>query len=86
MATTRVSIHAVKTSTRPCGRRIRIRFNVAEALGCTHDTELPTDEAQLRARPVRCEEKIYAAYHTHLQGSMTAFDRAFELTGQYGQY
>ena len=57
-------------------------FNVAEALGCTHTTlELPTDEAQLmRIGQFAMTKKIYAAYHTHLQGSMTAFDRAFELS------
>ena len=26
------------------------------------------------------KKKIYAAYHTHAQGSMTAFDQAFELS------
>jgi sugar phosphate isomerase/epimerase len=54
-------------------------FNVAEALGCTHTTlELVDDAAQLK-RIGQCAEKhkIYAAYHTHLQGSMTAFDQAF---------
>jgi len=54
-------------------------FNVAEALGCTHTTlELPTDAAQLKRIGAFAEQrKIYAAYHTHLQGSMTAFDQAF---------
>jgi len=54
-------------------------FNVAEALGCTHTTlELPTDLAQLKRIGAFAEKrKIYAAYHTHLQGSMTAFDQAF---------
>jgi sugar phosphate isomerase/epimerase len=54
-------------------------FNVAEALGCTHTTlELPTDAAQLkRIGDVALKKKIYAAYHTHTQGSMTAFDQAF---------
>ena len=54
-------------------------FNVAEALGCTHTTlELPTDGAQLKRIGAFAEKrKIYAAYHTHLQGSMTAFDQAF---------
>ena len=60
-------------------------FNVAEALGCTHTTlELPTGEnaeAQLkRLGDFALKKKIYAAYHTHLQGSMTAFDRAFALS------
>src|SRR5262245_5243699 len=60
-------------------------FNVAEALGCTHTTlELPSGEnaaAQLkRIGDFAFRKKIYAAYHTHLQGSMTAFDQAFALS------
>ena len=57
-------------------------FNVAEALGCTHTTlELPTDDAHLkRIGDFAMKKKIYAAYHTHLQGSMTAFDKAFALS------
>lgn len=54
-------------------------FNVAEALGATHTTlELPTDAAALkRIGDYAVKRKIYAAYHTHLQGSLTAFDAAF---------
>ena len=54
-------------------------FNVAEALGCTHTTlELTDDVAQLKRIGAFAEKhRIYAAYHTHTQGSMTAFDRAF---------
>ena len=57
-------------------------FNVAEALGCTHTTlELPTDPKQLkRIGDMAVKKKIYASYHTHLQGSMTAFDEAFALS------
>ena len=57
-------------------------FNVAEALGCTHTTlELPTDPAQLkRLGDFATKKKIYAAYHTHLQGNMTAFDQAFAVS------
>ena len=60
-------------------------FNVAEALGCTHTTlELPGGEnaaAQLkRIGDFAMKKKIYAAYHTHTQGSMTAFDQAFALS------
>jgi len=60
-------------------------FNVAEALGCTHTTlELPAGpeaDAQLkRIGDFAMKKKIYAAYHTHLQGSMTAFDKAFALS------
>jgi len=54
-------------------------FNVAEALGCTHTTlELIDDPEPLKRIGQFAErKKIYAAYHTHLQGSMTAFDNAF---------
>ncbi len=54
-------------------------FNVAEALGCTHTTlELPTDAAALkRIGDFAMKKKIYAAYHTHTQGGMNAFDQAF---------
>jgi sugar phosphate isomerase/epimerase len=60
-------------------------FNVAEALGCTHTTlELPDGPnaaAQLkRIGDFAEKKKIYAAYHTHLQGSITAFDDAFALS------
>jgi sugar phosphate isomerase/epimerase len=60
-------------------------FNVAEALGCTHTTlELPAGpgaEAQLkRLGDFAMKKKIYAAYHTHAQGSMTAFDQAFAIS------
>ena len=57
-------------------------FNVAEALGCTHTTlELPTDAAQLkRVGEFAAKKKIYAAYHTHTQATMTAFDQAFALS------
>jgi sugar phosphate isomerase/epimerase len=57
-------------------------FQVAEALGCTHTTlELPTDAAPLkRIGDFAMKTKIYAAYHTHTQGNMTAFDQAFALS------
>ena len=57
-------------------------FDVAEALGCTHTTlELLTDPAALkRVGEFAAKKKVYAAYHTHLQGNMTAFDQAFALS------
>ena len=57
-------------------------FNVAEALGCNHTTlELVTDAAQLkRIGDFAMKKKIYAAYHTHTQATMTAFDQAFALS------
>ena len=57
-------------------------FNVAEALGCTHTTlELPTDAAVLkRVGNFAAKKKIYAAYHTHTQATMTSFDQAFAIS------
>ena len=57
-------------------------FNVAEALGCTHTTlELPTNDEQLkRVGDFAMKKKIYAAYHTHAQGGMNIFDKAFALS------
>jgi sugar phosphate isomerase/epimerase len=57
-------------------------FNVAEALGATHTTlELLEDPVQLKRIGQMAEKKkIYAAYHTHEQGSMTAFDQAFAVS------
>jgi sugar phosphate isomerase/epimerase len=57
-------------------------FDVAEALGCTHTTlELPTEAAQLKRIGEFAEKrKIYAAYHTHTQATMTSFDQAFALS------
>lgn len=78
-----VSIYAVKIlSPNMSDEEFEYVFNVAEALGCTHTTlELPGDEAQLtRIGEFAMKRKIYAAYHTHLQGTMTAFDRAFALS------
>ena len=57
-------------------------FNVAEALGCTHTTlELPSDAAQLkRIGDFALKKKIYAAYHTHTQATLTSFDQAFAIS------
>ena len=78
-----VTIYAWKQlNTNMSDEELEYVFNVAEALGCTHTTvELPTDEAQLkRLGDLAMKKKIYAAYHTHLQGGMTAFDKAFALS------
>ena len=75
-----VTIYAWKQlNTNMSDEELEYIFNVAEALGCTHTTvELPTDPAQLkRLGDMAVRKKIYAAYHTHTQGSMTAFDQAF---------
>ncbi|MBI4476418.1 MAG: sugar phosphate isomerase/epimerase [Acidobacteria bacterium] len=57
-------------------------FNVAEALGCTHTTLELTDKVEQLKRIGAFAEKrkIYAAYHTHTQGTMTAFDQAFAVS------
>ena len=57
-------------------------FDVAEALGAHHTTlELPTDAATLkRIGDFAVKRKVYAGYHTHLQGTLTAFDEAFALS------
>jgi sugar phosphate isomerase/epimerase len=60
-------------------------FNVAEALGATHATlELPGGAdagTQLkRIGDFAMKRKVYAAYHTHTQGSMTCFDQAFAVS------
>lgn len=78
-----VKIYAWKQlSTSMSDEEFEYVFNVAEALGCTHTTlELPTDAAQLkRIGDFAAKKKIYAAYHTHTQGNMTAFDQAFALS------
>jgi sugar phosphate isomerase/epimerase len=78
-----VSIYAFKLlSPNMSDEEFEYVFNVAEALGCTHTTlELPTDEAALkRIGDFAVKRKIYAAYHTHTQGSMDAFDRAFAIS------
>ena len=75
-----VSIYAWKRmSPNMSDEELEYIFNVAEALGNTHTTlELIDDAAQLKRIGEFAEKKkIYAAYHTHLQGSMTAFDQAF---------
>ena len=78
-----VTIYAWKRLTpNMSDEELEYMFNVAEALGCTHTTlELTDDVAQLKRLGAFAErKKIYAAYHTHLQGSMTAFDQAFAVS------
>jgi sugar phosphate isomerase/epimerase len=78
-----VTIYATKMlSANMSDEEFEYVFNVAEALGANHTTlELLTDDAQLkRVGDFAMKKKIYAAYHTHLQGSMTAFDKAFALS------
>ena len=78
-----VSIYATKMlNANMSDEEFEYVFNVAEALGANHTTlELLTNDAQLkRVGDFAMKKKIYAAYHTHAQGSMTAFDKAFELS------
>ncbi len=61
-------------------------FNVAAALGATHTTmELPApgpDGTAMLKRMAQFAQKhkVYIAYHTHAQGSMTAFDEALAMS------
>ena len=78
-----VTIYAVKIlNTSMSDDEVDYVFNVAEALGCTHTTlELPTDVAQLkRLGEFAVKRKVYVAYHTHAQGTMTSFDQAFAVS------
>jgi sugar phosphate isomerase/epimerase len=78
-----VSIYAVKMlNTNMTDDEVDVIFNIASALGCTHTTlELTEDEAQLkRLGDFALKHKVYVAYHTHTQGSMTIFDKAFALS------
>ncbi|HVT47556.1 MAG TPA: TIM barrel protein [Vicinamibacterales bacterium] len=78
-----VSIYAVKMlNTSMSDDEVDGIFNIASALGCTHTTlELTEDEAQLkRLGDFALRHKVYVAYHTHTQGSMTIFDKAFALS------
>jgi sugar phosphate isomerase/epimerase len=57
-------------------------FSAAEAVGATHVTlELPEDLELLKRIGAFAEKKkIYAAYHTHTQATMTSFDQAFAVS------
>ena len=78
-----VTIYATKMlNTNMSDEEFEYVFNVAEALGATHTTlELPTNADHLkRIGDFAMKKKIYAGYHTHAQGNMTAFDQAFALS------
>ncbi len=75
-----VSIYATKMlSTNMADDELEFVFAIAEALGATHTTlELTEDEAALkRLGDWGLKKKIYVAYHTHAQGTITVFDKAF---------
>jgi sugar phosphate isomerase/epimerase len=80
-----VTIYAVKDVHEETDEDLEYTFAVAEALGANHVTlELPAGpDAATRLKRLGdwgARKKIYAAYHTHLQGSMTVFDEAFALS------
>jgi sugar phosphate isomerase/epimerase len=78
-----VTIYATKMlSTAMSDEELEYVFGVAEALGANHTTlELPTDNAALkRLGEWAVKKKVYAGYHTHLQGTLTAFDEAFAMS------
>jgi len=80
-----VSIYAVKDVRQQTDEDLEYTFAVAGALGADHVTlELPsgpTAGATLkRLGDWGARKKIHVAYHTHAQGSMTAFDEAFRIS------
>ena len=80
-----VRIYAVKDVRQGSDEDLEYTFAVAEALGADHVTlELPSGpnaaESLKRLGDWGLKKKIYAAYHTHAQGSMTAFDEAFAIS------
>jgi sugar phosphate isomerase/epimerase len=81
-----VTIYAVKNlSVNASEEELEFQFTVAKALGASHITaELPAGanarEQLKRVGDMALRHQMYAAYHTHAQGSMTAFDEAFEVS------
>src|SRR5262249_12857899 len=80
-----VSIYAVKDVRQETDEDLDYTFTVARTLGATHVTlELPNGP-NAHATFQRMGEwalkyKMFAAYHTHQQGSMTALEEAFETS------
>lgn len=85
-----VKIYAYKTdgmqkNMQTSDEELDYMFNVAAALGASHTTmELPSGadaEAMLKRMAAFAKKhKVAIAYHSHLQGSMTAFDQAFAVS------
>jgi sugar phosphate isomerase/epimerase len=80
-----VSIYAVKDVRQGSDEELEYTFAVAGALGANHITlELPGGPNAIatlkRLGEWAVRKKIYVAYHTHAQGSMTAFDQAFAIS------
>ena len=80
-----VSIYAVKDVRQDTDEDLDYTFTVARTLGANHVTlELPNGP-NAHATFQRMGEwalkyKMFAAYHTHQQGSMTALDEAFAVS------
>jgi len=80
-----VSIYAVKDVRQGSDEELEYTFAVAQALGANHVTlELPSGPNAVatlkRLGEWGVKKKVNVAYHTHLQGSMTAFDEAFKIS------
>jgi sugar phosphate isomerase/epimerase len=79
-----VAIYAYKLEPRPnmSDEEYEYIFNVAAALGANHVTlELSDDDAFLkRVGDFAAKRGMLVAYHAHLQASMTAWDKALELS------
>ena len=76
-----VKIYALKISPTPdmTDEEMDYAFNAGAAVGATHLTLEVTDDMPFLKRVGSFAEKhkVYAAYHSHEQGGMTAFDAAF---------
>ena len=80
-----VTIYAVKDVRQGSDEELEYTFAVAQALGADHITlELPSGPTAVatlkRLGDWGVRKKINVAYHTHAQGSMTAFDEAFRIS------
>ena len=80
-----VSIYAVKDVHQETDEDLDYTFTVAKTLGATHVTlELPNGpnahETFKRVGDWALKYKMFTAYHTHQQGSMTALNDAFEIS------
>ena len=81
-----VTIYAVKDVREQTDEDLEYTFAVAKTLGASHVTlELPGPGSESGARLKRlgdtaAKHGMFVAYHTHQQGSMTAFDEAFAIS------
>jgi sugar phosphate isomerase/epimerase len=80
-----VSIYAVKDVRQDTDEDLEYTFTVARTLGASHVTlELPNGPNAhatfQRMGDWALKYKMFTAYHTHQQGSMTALDEAFAIS------